>query len=212
MDEKEILVEFKRQKIITIEQLIQLFQCSAITVRRRLKKWKTFTSINQNGRYYTLPQIPEFDKNGLWKYQAVLFSMYGNLKQTIIELIKQSPKGLSALEIAQIIEIPSSSSYFSQIKDSSGIRREKHQGRFVYFSDSPIAYQRQKRAVGHQKSAGWPTDNQAVGLLVHLIKNPGISIEQLSVEAGPRDKRFDSAIIKQFLKFHDLLKKTLGTI
>jgi len=45
MDEKEILVEFKRQKIITIEQLIQLFQCSAITVRRRLKKWKTFTSI-----------------------------------------------------------------------------------------------------------------------------------------------------------------------
>jgi len=207
MNENDVLMTFRQQKIMTIEQLLHLLQCSAITVRRRLKKWNTFTSINQNGRYYTLPRIPEFDENGLWKYQSVLFSTHGNLKQTIIELIRQSSTGLSAVDISKIIEIPSSSSYFSQIKNSDGIKREKHQGRFIYFSDAPIKYQRQKRALDHQKTAGWPTDAQAVDILVHLIKNPGIEVEQLAIEAAPSGKRFDFVTIKQFLRFHDLLKK-----
>jgi DeoR/GlpR family transcriptional regulator of sugar metabolism len=72
MDEKLALERFQRQKIITIDQLVELLTCSVITVRRRLKKWQTYTSINQNGRYYTLPQIPVFDDNGLWRYRSVL--------------------------------------------------------------------------------------------------------------------------------------------
>jgi len=47
----------------------------------------------------TLPEIPEFDRNGLWKYQSVLFSAYGNLKQIIIELIRRSETGLRACKI-----------------------------------------------------------------------------------------------------------------
>lgn len=212
MDENDVVVKFEQQKIMTIEQLIPLLQCSVITVRRRLKKWKTFTSINQNGRYYTLPMTPKFDENGLWRYQAVLFSVHGNLKQTIIELIRRSKAGLSAVDIAQIIEIPSSSSYFSQIKNSDGIKREKHEGRFIYFSTAPTKYQRQKRASGHQKTPGWPTDAQAIDILVCLIKNPGITFELLAIEAAPSGKRFDSITIKRFLQFHNLLKKTLDTM
>jgi len=101
MDQKLALDYFSRQKIIILEQLIGRLECSAITARRRLKQWQTYTSINQNGRYYTLPQIPVFDQNGLWRYQAVLFSKHGNLKQTIISLITDSPKGLSAGEIVK---------------------------------------------------------------------------------------------------------------
>jgi len=43
-----------------------------------------------NGRYYTLPQVPVFDENGLWKFQTVLFLNHGNLKQTIVALITDS--------------------------------------------------------------------------------------------------------------------------
>ena len=74
MDEKHVYQRFRRQKIITIDQLVKLLTSSVITARRRLKKWQTYTSINKNGRYYTLPQIPVFDENGLWWYQTVLFS------------------------------------------------------------------------------------------------------------------------------------------
>jgi len=180
-------------------------------VRRRLKTWNTFTSINKNGRYYTLPDIPEFDEYGLWKYQSVIFSAHGNLKQTIIELIRRSSTGLSAVDISKIIKIPSSSSYFSQIKNSDGIKREKYQGRFIFFSDNPAKYQQQKAAMGHKKTAGWPTDGQSVDILVHLIKNPGIEVEQLAIEAAPPGKCFNSITIKQFLQSHDLLKKIVDT-
>ena len=211
MKEYDVLVKFRQDKIMTIEELMHVLQCSAITVRRRLKKWEAFTSINQNGRYYTLPEIPEFDSNGLWKYQPALFSKHGNLRQTIIELVRKSQKGLSAADISQTIEIPSTSSYFSQIKNSDGIKREKYQGRFFYFADSPDRYQRQKEDFGQQRTDGWITDAQAVKILVHLIKNPGIEVDQLAIESAPPGKRFDPANVKQFLQFHDLLKKTSDT-
>jgi len=211
MKEYDVLVKFRQDKIMTIENLMHRLQCSSITVRRRLKKWKAFTSINKNGRYYTLPEIPEFDGNGLWKYQSALFSKHGNLRQTIIELVRKSQKGLSAADISQTIEIPSSSSYFSRIKNSDGIKREKHQGRFFYFADSPVKYQQQKMGLGQQKTDGWITDAQAVRILVHLIKNPGIEVDLLAIESAPSGKRFDPATVKQFLEFHDLLKKTLDT-
>jgi len=207
MDELDILVKFRKDKIMTVEKLMPLLQCSAITVRRRLKKWETFTSINQNGRYYTLPEIPEFDVNGLWKYQIALFSKHGNLRQTIIELIKRSETGLSAADISKIIKIPSSSSYFSQLRHLDEISREKHQGRYIYFSTAPFRYQQKKRKIEQQHSDDWPTDAQAVEILVHMIKNPGIEVERLAIESAPPGKRFDPAVVKPFLKFHDLLKK-----
>ena len=211
MDEYDVLAKFRQDKIMTIEKLVDVLQCSAITVRRRLKKWEAFTSINKNGRYYTLPEIPEFDSNGLWKYQSALFSKHGNLRQTIIELVRKSQKGLSAADISQTIEIPSSSSYFSRIKNSDGIKREKHQGRFFYFADSPVKYLQQKRGLGQQRTDDWITDAQAVKILVHLIKNPGIEVDRLAIESAPPGKRFDPSTVKQFLEFHDLLKKTSDT-
>jgi len=211
MNESDVMAKFRQDKIMTIEKLMHGLQCSAITVRRRLKKWEAFTSINKNGRYYTLPEFPEFDGNGLWKYQSALFSKHGNLKQTIIELVRKSQKGLSAADISQTIEIPSSSSYFSQIKNSDGIKREKHQGRFFYFADSPTKYQQQKRGLGQQRTDDWITDAQAVKILVHLIKNPGIEVDRLAIESAPPGKQLDPATVKQFLEFHDLLKKTSDT-
>lgn len=211
MNEYDVLAKFRQDKIMTIQKLMHVLQCSAITVRRRLKKWETFTSINKNGRYYTLPEIPEFDGNGLWKYQSALFSKHGNLRQTIIELVRKSQKGLSAADISQTIEISASSSYFSQIKNSDGIKREKHQGRFFYFAATAAKYQQQKRGLGQQRTDDWITDAQAVRILVHLIKNPGIEVDRLAIESAPPSKRFDPATVKQFLQFHDLLKKTLDT-
>lgn len=213
MDEKRILRIFRRLKVVTIDQLVNLAQCSVITVRRRLKKWNTYTSINQNGRYYTLPQIPEFDDNGLWRYQSILFSKYGNLKQTIIYLIRQSQTGLSAGEIAQVVDLSPSSSFFTQIHKTSGISREKHQGRFVYFSDSPECYrwQKEQRTLSRPGAIDWPTDAQAVVILVEFIKHPGIDSKQLAAKVTDQGWPVEPGIIEAFLRSHDLLKKTSDT-
>ena len=213
MDEKYILQRFRRQKIITIEQLVRLLKCSVITIRRRLKKWKTYTSINKNGRYYTLPKIPVFDENGLWKYQTVLFSKHGNLKQTIVELIKDSETGLSAVEIAGIVNLAPNSSFLSQIKNIPGVRREKYRGRFIYLSDSPDIYNRQKQrwTLSRQEGIDFPTDSEAIVILVQLIKHPDIGLDQLSDKVSRQGKRVHPDAVRRFLEFHDLLKKTLDT-
>ena len=209
MDEKEVLTRFRHKKVLTIEQLVDLLQSSVITARRRLKKWKTYTSFNQNGRYYTLPDVPEFDRNGIWKYQAILFSRYGNLKQTVIQLVKQSKSGLSAKEIAEIVELPSNSSFFSQLQNFTGIRRAKHQGRFVYFSEDPVLYdkQRQEFTLYREDAFRFPSDAEAVVILVQFIKHPNISIEDLSDMVAQQGKKIASSVIKDFLESHDLLKK-----
>ncbi len=212
MHEIDLLKRFRRIKVVTIEQLVDLLESSVITARRQLKKWKAYTSFNHNGRYYTLPRIPRFDNNGIWKYQTILFSRYGNLKQTIIELIRGSGAGFSAREVAQIVEIPSNSSIFSQLQNVSGIRREKHQGHFVYFSDEQERYQKQKSALFRPEAgAGFPSDEEAVIILVQYIKHPHIGIEELSERVARQGKIIDPSVIRSFLEHHDLLKKTLDT-
>ena len=212
MHDKYALEKFRRQKIITIDQLVKLLTCSVITARRRLKKWQTYTSINKNGRYYTLTPIPVFDENGLWRYQTVLFSKHGNLTRTIVELIKTSQKGLSAVQIAGIVDLIPNSSFLSRIKNVSGVRREKHQGRFVYLSDHSEIYSGQKHRWDlSQRTADFPTDAQAIIILVQLIKHPGIGIEQLAGKVSRTDKQIDPDTVRRFLRFHDLLKKTSDT-
>jgi hypothetical protein len=208
MDENRVLENFRQQKIITIEQLVRLLKCSVITARRRLKKWQTYTSINKNGRYYTLPQIPVFDQNGLWKYQTVIFSKHGNLKQTIVALINSSPKGLSAVDIGQLTDLVPNSSFLSQFKDVPGVKREKHQGRYIYLSDSRQIYTRQKQ---QWTTIAFPTDAQAVVILVQLIKYPHITIEQLADRVAEQGQSVEPASIRSFLQFHDLLKKISDT-
>ena len=212
MNETHVLEKFKRQKIITIGQLVEWLKCSVITARRRLKKWQSCTSINNNGRYYTLPQIPVFDEYGLWKYKTVLFSKHGNLKQTIVALITESDKGLSAVEIAGFLELVPNSSFLSRFKSVPGVRREKHRGRFIYLSDHPEIYSRQMQTrASRQAAAGFPSDSEAVEILVELIKHPDIGIEQLAAKVSKPGKQIGAAMVRRFLRFHDLLKKTSAT-
>jgi len=213
MHEIDVLKGFHRIKVLTIEQLVDLLKSSVMTARRRLKKWEALTSFNQNGRYYTLPQIPQFDHNGIWKYQRILFSKYGNLKQTILELVRRSEAGLSAREVAQIVEIPSNSSIFSQVQRVSGIKREKHQGHFVYFSDEPQTYQEQRSVLSRrQATAAFPSDEEAVRILVQYIKHPHLGMEELTQRVARQGRRrIPPSVIQSFLEHHDLLKKTPGT-
>jgi len=209
MNEIDAVKRFQKLKVLTIEQLVDLLESSVITARRQLKKWRAHTSFNMNGRYYTLPGIPRFDENGIWKYQRILFSKYGTLTQTISQLIRRSETGLSAKQIAQVVEVASNSSVFSRLQSVPGIRRERHQGRFVYFSGE--RYQEQKSALYQPQQARLPSDAEAVMILVQYIKHPRSSIEELSEIVTEQGRSIDRPVIHRFLEHHDLLKKIPDT-
>jgi len=209
MDEQGVIKRFLKAKVLTIEQLVSMLGSSAITARRKLKNWSAFTSINMNGRYYTLPKIPHFDHDGIWRYQKILFSEHGNLIETMCALVEQSQAGLSAQQIAQVLELPVNSSVFPRLSATPGIRRERHQGRFVYFSEE--RYKDQKASLTLVQEFSIPSDAEAVMILVEYINNPNIDIPQLSKLLTRKGIKVHPNAIYTFFAYHDIQKKIVDT-
>lgn len=202
---------FQSKKILTVDQIAQSLKSSIISARRRLKEWAAFTSYNKKGRYYTLPNVPEFDKNGIWFYRDVFFTKHRNLKQTIVYLVVNSSTGMSSKEIGEIVGLDPTS-FMHHFRDVPGIRREKHQNRFIYYSDNAAIYtrQRQKRVLLTQKLKRFPSNSDAIVILVQLIKHPNISMKELSNKLSRQGVMIEPEMITRFLEYHELLEKKTG--
>lgn len=209
--EKRVLQIFRRRKVMQLDQLVELLDCSVPTVRRRLTEWKTYTSYNHNGRYYVLPDVVRFDANGLWQHGGIRFSQYGTLKETVIHLVTQSESGLSAQEIGHLLGLPPHS-FLSHFREVAGLRREKVGGRLVYFaSEAPLRREQREQRERLEQAASLPTDAEAVLLLVERIKHPDLGLQELSRRLRKQGMVLSPASIRRFLEQHDLLKKTLDS-
>jgi hypothetical protein len=208
-DDNRIQNIIAARKVITIDVLASLLNSSIKTARRRLKLWEAYTSYNENGRFYTLPSIPEFDAHGLWAYRSIRFSKYGNLRQTAINLIKLSKAGLDAAELNDLLGI-SVRSFLSALQKDADIRREKIQGRFVYFSVVDKEYNEQKSSrVNMTRITQLPRDTEAILILVETIRNPHLSVEALSVKLRQSNCVVTPESISNLFAYHGLtVKKT----
>ena len=99
----------------------------------------------------------------------------------------------------------------SQLQKVPGIRREKHQGCFIYFSGEHETYEKQKGVLYLPEKVKLPSAAEAVQSLVEYLKHPDIGIEELAERASQLGNVIDPAVIRNFLEYHDLLKKTLHT-
>jgi len=209
IDDSKIFKIIFKKKIITIDGLSLLLNSSIKTARRRLKQWEAFTSYNKNGRYYTLPDIPEFNESGLWSYRNICFSKYGNLKQTTINLVSSSKAGLDAAEMQNVLGI-FVRSFLTVLQKHPDIKREKIQGRFIYFSAVEDVYLKQKECrLTMSRFKQLPSDMDAILILVETIKNPHLSIEELSSKLRENNDNVTSESIRNLFTFHGLsVKKT----
>ncbi len=132
-----------RNKIATLDQLKnELFTGSTMTVFRKLKSLAYLSSYSHRGKYYTLNSIPEFDETGLWSFNSIWFSKYGNLIETAIEFVDQSRAGFSAQELAQILNVEVKHPLLSLFKKKR-IYRKKISSIFIYFSPDRSKRQQQ---------------------------------------------------------------------
>jgi len=131
-------VTLKKEKVFTLGRLIFLLNCSRRTAQTNLSRWKTYTSYNQNSKYYTFPEIPKFDIYGLWWYKDIAFSKHGNLKRTIIHFVNSSESGLTGNELGGLLGL-SPKNFVHHFRDCPGICREKHGGVYIHFSQASQA-------------------------------------------------------------------------
>jgi len=209
-----VLKTFEERKIVTLPELASLLQCSSRSAQRRLKQWQTLCSYNNNGRFYTLPHTARFDENGLWQYKGVLFSKHGNLRQTVLHLVRSSPAGLDAKEIGNLLHL-SAHSFLSHFRDMPGMKRDKHFNRFVYFSgdaETSLTQKTARQQVQRQRPLQLPSEAQAVLILVDKIKHPHSSIEQCSQRLRSKGTPVGVQAIRNLFDYHGIEKKTSDTV
>jgi hypothetical protein len=208
--EKITLKTFKEKKVMTISKLTDLLDCSVPTVRNRLRAWNAYTSYNKNGFYYTLPCIPRFDEHGLWKYKGIFFSKHGNLKQTVINIVKSSIMGLMSSEIGILLGLDPRS-FMSHFRKINGLYRERLEGRFIYFSDEKSILLKQKQRLNkalEKKKAAIPSATDAVLVLAEFIKHPDSNCEDCSMRLKRKGINIAPESIRNLLDYHGI-KKTV---
>ena len=102
--QQEIVDSIRKFKVIKIKRLVEDLDCSNWTLFNKLKGLY-YTSYNFKGQYITLKDIPIFDENGIWEYQQARFSNWENVEGTICHIVDRSTAGISAGEIAEILQI-----------------------------------------------------------------------------------------------------------
>ena len=197
-----------KKKAMLLEEMVQLMSCSAITIRRRLKKWNAISSYNKNGRYYTLPEIAPFNDRGLWNYRGIGFSANGNLIQTITHIVCSSSAGLYGDAISGLLHI-NSYSILARMMKKSYLRREKMSGKFIYFAPDRqihLTQMRERMKINELLSAKKVSDTVGVAALVELIKNPELGILEISERLNRQGVHISELLLKNFLEHHGILK------
>lgn len=207
MDGSELRRKLRKVGIFTIAELGGWLACSTPTARRRLRQWNAFTSYNCNGRYYALPEVPEFDDNGLWGCRGAFFSRHGNLKKTVMHLVTVSPAGLTSAEIGETLGLEPRS-FLSHFANCPELHRERRGRGFVWFAGDETVRRRQRgaREEAHPQSAPL-SDAEAVPLLVELIRDPQAGSEKLAGILRSKVPRLSPQRIDEFLRFHGLEEK-----
>jgi len=205
--DQETISAFKQHKVLTIVELFNLLPLSIATLRRRLKDWHALSSYNHSGRYYTLPFIPKFNKNGLWKHQGIFFSKHRTLKNTVIHLVQISKRGLSNSEIESILWV-NPNSYLPQYKQITGVKREKYKRQVVYFSADEELYRRQKqnRLPPEPTVMKLPPDALGIIILVKLVKNPNSTPAELSDILRRDGYEIPAHMIENLFEYHGIKK------
>jgi AraC-like DNA-binding protein len=197
----------RRKKIVTLDDLANSLHCSKRTVQRRLTQLKTIRSYNRNGQYYTLEDIGKFDANGLWRYRGTYFSRFGNLTQTFVQLVRTSQAGLTSHEAGDLIGLRPSS-FLWNFHNHPEIKRQKHHGRYVYFSSEPARYAKQlQNRMIMRKTQRLPSEFEAIAILVEKIKHPQLSLEKLADKLKGKKLYVEPEVIENLFLHHGLATK-----
>jgi hypothetical protein len=128
---------FQRQPVADLAALSATLKTSSrMSVFRRLSTLEYLSSYSHAGRYYTLPDIPQFDRDGLWQYQGVCFSRDGSLKATVERLVEQSEAGRTHPELHARLQVRVHNTLLDLVQGRR-IGRETWRGHYLYVSVTP---------------------------------------------------------------------------
>lgn len=213
---KNILDIFYRNKVLTKKQILQMSGCSTMTAWRILNSHGYITSYNCNAKYYTLADIPLFDKYGLWAYEKIYFSKYGSLTNTVKTLICISPSGLTKNELYKLLGV-NITSILTKLYRQGKIYRKKVNtiASFIYFQPNKDDWEKQvsKREDEILQKTGYklglPEPVRIIAVLVEIIQRQQVQLQpqQLSRRLSRKGIKISTSEIDAIFLHYQLTKK-----
>ena len=208
--EEDIKKLLKKKKVLTLADVSNKFNCPKHKAKYYIKKCGAVTSFNKNGKYYSLPEIIQFDDNGFWEYNDIRFSEHGTLKGTIIAIINNSESGLSSYEVAELMKC-SPHTMLSELTKGKKIQRKKIGACYIYFSTDKEAGKKQFDKIKEGKeqcSAHIISDTVGVFALVEFIQHPELDLQQICRRLNSKGMKITESLLRSFFVYHGILKKT----
>lgn len=100
---------------------------------RDLTALRYLSSYTHTGSYYTLASVPEFDADGLWRYQSSGFSRDGTLKATVQRLVETSDAGRTQHELRLRLGVRVHNPLLDLVEDKK-LGREPIDNEYVYLA------------------------------------------------------------------------------
>lgn len=200
-------------------RLAEQLECSTKTIRRALASVGYFTSINHNGAFVTLQDVPQFDQHGLWSHESVRFSKHGNLPETIRGIVEQATAGVTVQELEQLVGTRVHN-HVSRLLRQQKLARFLLGRKVVYLAVAPRRQKIQQQARKRLQPEPVPTvpatefppgldAMKVIHVLVRLLQKPDASMASIARGLQARDIDVRADQIRQILDFYRLKKTTV---
>ena len=199
---------FGRKRVLDWEALqAALGTVSDSTIFRDLVKVGYLTSYSHTARYYALKQTPEFNEDGLWEWNGVLFSKWSTLRATIAHMVNEAPAGQTHAELQVKVRLRVHDT-LHDLLTAKEIARIKPGSCFVYVSvDTETAQAQIRQREIAESVPPTPVEPQIViGILLAFIEHPEEGVPQLAVRLRRRGVTQEQ--VDKVFRLYELEKKT----
>ena len=172
------------------------------------------TSYSNAGRYYTLPDIPRFDPDGLWEHQGVFFSRFGTLKATVEFMVDNSERGRTHAELQAGLRVRVHNTLLDLVREQH-IGREVVGGQYLYVSSDPARAATQVARRLEQQPSPVPTAeavsaSTVIEVLLEVIHGARAKLDAAAVVSGLRARGSSATVeqVEEIFRRYGLEKKT----
>ena len=206
---------FRRRPVVDLSALAATLQThSRMSVFRRLSAVGYLSSCSHAGRYYTLQSVPQFDEDGLWRHQGILFSRHGTLKATVRHIVEAAEDGRTNPEIQQRVQLRVQNTLFDLVREER-IGREWLDRQYLYVSTEQARAAEQLARRREQGSAVAAVRRPlpagaVVDVLLEVIHGARVKLDAAAIVArlGARGSSVTEQEVEEVFRCYGLVKKT----
>jgi len=214
--EARVIALLQEERALEMEAICARAACCRMTAFRGLKRYGYFTSYNCNSGYYTLRDIPEFDRRGLWRCGPARFSRHGTIAETVLAWVQESQRGLGLGELEEGLGVDVHC-HTGELVRSGRLARTRVGKRVVYVSAVLERGARQEalrreeaRQVATGSGLALPkglTAAAVLRLLVEMIRAPEASAASLARRVSGEGERLTAEAVRTVIAFWKLDEK-----